>query len=226
MPINTPMRIPTPRQRPRGPKPLPPSGRREPSGENDVQRLLVVLRRWNSIAPPARIPRSTRLESGPTCPPHSRPSKIKRRAPCRRNISSKFAEGVCRYVRIPADLERTACSGRPPAKIANRGLPFETTSICSARNSAGRKPEIPTTPRPVFRSPRSRDNRSHSGRRSRPSARNGKPPPCETASANRHIAHPRHGPLQMDSEFRAPGRKASSPPTAGAELATLMLSAI
>src|SRR6516164_5433792 len=44
------------------------------------------------------VSQSTKLERGPTWPPHSRPSKTKRRAPSRRNRESRPGEGTCRYV--------------------------------------------------------------------------------------------------------------------------------
>ena len=61
---------------------------------------------------------STKLESGPMWPPHSRPSKMKRRAPSCRNRGIRFAEGTWRKVGTPAASSRTAWSGRPPAMIA------------------------------------------------------------------------------------------------------------
>ena len=39
---------------------------------------------------------STKLVRGPTCPPHSRPSKTKRRAPSRRYSRSSATDGTCR----------------------------------------------------------------------------------------------------------------------------------
>ena len=44
----------------------------------------------------------TKLVRGPTCPPHSRPSKMNRRPPSFRNIRSKPGDGTCRYVGMPS----------------------------------------------------------------------------------------------------------------------------
>src|SRR5690242_20389249 len=78
---------------PSPPTPLPPGGERgeslPPSPPRGGEGLGVrgaarcSSKSWHIVS------QRTKLERGPTCPPHSRPSKMKRRAPSRRNKDNK-----------------------------------------------------------------------------------------------------------------------------------------
>lgn len=93
---------------------------------------------------------SGKLLRGPMCPPHSAPSKTKRRAPADRNCPSSPGEGTCRNVRMPSASRSAACEGRPPAMITCVGRSSRTASSWAVRTSSGAKPRMPT---PQGRSP-------------------------------------------------------------------------
>ena len=61
-----------------------------------------------------------KLDRGPTCPPHSKPSNTNRRAPSLRNRSSRPGAGTCRNVRMPTSSSARRL-GRAPAGDEGHG---------------------------------------------------------------------------------------------------------
>ena len=87
----------------------------------------------------------TKLDRGPTCPPHSRPSSTNRRAPVVAGTAAAApARGRADRWRSPAVPARAAWSGRPPAISANGGRASAIASSCSRRSSGGTNPRMPT----------------------------------------------------------------------------------
>ena len=170
------------------------------AGEDDVQ-LLGRLRSPTCSSEHRRSssPTATKLVRGPTWPPHSRPSKMKRRAPSFRNRRSSPGDGTCRYVGMPCVLEFPGLI-RPAAGDDGERRPVVADRLeLLAANLGRHEAENADAPRLRRRawpwSPSS--SASVSALRSSASARNGSAAAGRDRLGERgRVAHARHRPLQ------------------------------
>ena len=157
-----------------------------PANEHATARSAA--RRVPRAAARSAPPTATKLVRGPTWPPHSRPSKTKRRAPSREE-QRRAARATARAgrSRCPAASSGVACAGPPAGDQRDRRRGRRRPPRAAppaARRARSRGCRRPTARSPSDAGGLARAASRTSAPRISASARNGRPPPSATACAN------------------------------------------
>ena len=149
----------------------------------------------------------TKLDRGPTCPPHSRPSSTNRRAAVAEVLVEQARRGDVQVGGDPLALQPGGLVGAAAGDQGERRPDLRTTASCSARSSGGHEAEDAHAPGPSRELPGG-VSQAALGLRLRASsarARNGKPPPSrDRLGEPGDVADARHRALE-DRVARAVG---------------------